>query len=119
MTQTSGDASQLYHELWISFAALLRAYAAAASLAIPGGALEIKDRNDGGLELCTASKSMKILFNSQSGSGRFTTSSAEGSTTASGSFTLTESGTVNLDDPASGTPLEMDAAAEALIARIL
>lgn len=118
MTQTAEEARQLHHELWISFTALLRAYAAAASLALPGGALEITDRN-GGLELCTALKSMRIDFDSQTGSGRFTTSSAETSTTASGSFTLNESGTVNLDEHASNSPLEMDAAAEAIIARIL
>lgn len=120
MTQSSGGAPQLYQELWISFAALLKAYAAAASLALPGGAMKIKDREGCGLELCTASKTLDITFDGQSGSGRFSVGPAVGTSIASSaSFHIDEHGRVKLDDSASTSPLEMDAAAEALIARIL
>lgn len=120
MTQTSGDTSQLYQELWTSFAALLRAYAAAVSLALPEGALEITDREDCGLQFCTASKVIHIAFNSQSGSGHWSIQPQNESTTASsGTFKIHESGTVSLDGIASGSQMEMDAAAETLTARIL
>jgi len=120
MTNPSGSAQQLYQELWISFTALLKAYAAATSLALPGNAISITDRKDSGLEISTALKALHIAFNSQSGTGAYTVSSAQQTQyTSSGSFQIDEHGRVKLDDPASTGPLEMDAAAEALIARIL
>lgn len=120
MTLTSGDAQQLYPQLWISFSALLKAYAAAASLALPGNAIRCTDRQDGGLELTTASKALHITFDCQSGSGQYSVCPAvETSIDASRPFHIDEHGRVKLDDSASTCPLEMDAAAEAIIARIL
>jgi hypothetical protein len=120
MTRTSGDAPQLYQELWISFAALLKSFAAAVSLALPGGAMKISDRDGCGLQFCTASKVLEIAFDSQSGSGQWSIKSLDGSTTASsGAFVIDRAGTVSLDGIASGSPMEMDAAAETLAARIL
>lgn len=120
MTQSSGGTRQLYQELWISFTALLKAYAAAASFALPGNATEVKDREDSGLEICTAAKALHFSFDCQSGSGQWSVSPAVGTSIApSGSFHIDEDGKVNLDDSASSSPLEMDAAAEVLIARIL
>ena len=120
MTNPSGSAQQLYQELWTSFTALLKAYAAATSLALPGNAISITDRESNGLAITTASKAIHIAFDCQSGTGAYTVSSAEQTQTASSvSFHIDEHGRVKLDDPASTGPLEMDAAAEALIARIL
>lgn len=120
MTSSSGDAQQLYQELWISFAALLKAYAAAVSLALPEGALNITDRETGGLEICTASKTLSISFDSLGGSGQWSvTSPKENITASSGAFKIHPAGNVSFDGSASEPPLEMDAAAEALTARIL
>ena len=120
MTISSGGARQLYQELWISFAALLKAYAAAASLATPGNAMRFTHREPCGLEICTASKTLHLAFDCQIGSGQWSVSPAVGTSIASsGAFTIDEHGRVKLDDAASTSPLEMDAAAEALIARIL
>lgn len=120
MTNPSGSAQQLYQELCISFTALLKAYAAATSLALPGNAISIKDRENGGLEITTASKALHVAFDSQSGSGHWSVSPAgKESIASSGSFHIDEHGRVKLDDAASTSPLEMDAAAEAIIARIL
>jgi hypothetical protein len=120
MTLTSGDAKQLYQQLWISFSALLKAYAAAASLALPGNAISCTDRQNGGLKITTASKTIILAFDCQSGSGQYSVSTAvETSIDASRSFHIDEHGRVKLDDAASTSPLEMDAAAEAIIARIL
>ena len=120
MTHPSGSAQQLYQELWTSFTALLKAYAAATSLALPGNAITITDRENYGLVMSTASKALHITFDGQSGSGSFSVSPAkQASIASSGSFLIDEHGRVKLDDPASTGPLEMDAAAEALIARIL
>jgi hypothetical protein len=120
MTNPSGSAQQLYQQLWISFSALLKAYAAATSLALPESAISTTDRESNGLAITTAAKALHITFNSQSGSGEYTVSSAEQTQTASSaSFQIDEHGRVKLDDHASTGPLEMDAAAEALIARIL
>ena len=120
MATPSGDARQLYHELWISFSALLKAYAAAAALAMPGNAIKITDRDSCGLELCTESKTLHITFDSQIGSGQWSVSPVVGTAIApSASFHIDEHGRVTLDDSASNSPLQMDAAAEALIARIL
>ncbi len=120
MTSPSGSAQQLYQQLWISFTALLKAYAAATSLALPGSAISTADRESGGLEIATAAKALHITFDCQSGSGHWSVSSAkEASIASSGTFLIDEHGGVKLDDPASTAPLEMDAAAEAIIARIL
>ncbi|MGC8549623.1 MAG: hypothetical protein ACP5M4_07975 [Acidobacteriaceae bacterium] len=120
MTNLSGSAQQLHQELWTSFTALLKAYAAATSLALPGNAISITDRASGGLEITTAAKALHIAFHSQSGYGVYSVSPAQQTQTASsGSFQIDEHGRIQLDDPASTGPLEMDAAAEALIARIL
>lgn len=120
MTNPSGSAQQLYQELWISFTALLKAYAAATSLALPGNAISITDRDNNGLEITTASKALHITFDCQSGSGNYSVSpAAKTSIASSGSFHINEHGRVKLDDAASTSPLEMDAAAEAIIARIL
>ena len=120
MAPTSGDAHPVYQELWISFASLLKAYAAAVSLALPEGALKITDREPGGLELCTASKTLSITFDSRGGSGQWSVTSPKEITTASsGAFTIHPAGNVSFDGNASNQPLEMDAAAEALTARIL
>lgn len=120
MTKTSGGASQLYQELWISFAALLRAYAGAVSLALPEDAVKITDREDGGLRIATASKVLDIAFNSQCGSGQWSVKPQDKSTTASsGVFAMDESGNISLDGIGSGSPMEMDVAAETLTAGIL
>ncbi len=116
----SGEAPQLYQELWISFASLLRAYAAAASMALPGGGIEIVDRESCGLKLLTASKAMTVDFDARSGTGRWSVEPLDNKTTArSGSFTMDESGRVNLDGNTSGMLVEMDEAAEVLTGRIL
>jgi hypothetical protein len=120
MTNPSGSAQQLYQELWISFSALLKAYAAATSLAMPEGAVKVTDRESGGLQINTASKALTISFDCRRGSGQWSVGPADkNSIASSGSFQIDEHGRVTLDDPASSNPLEMDAAAEALIARIL
>ena len=118
--QASGEAPQLYQELWISFVSLLRAYAAAASIGLPENGIRIVDRDGCGLKLCTASKTLVLDFDAQSGSGQWRSDSLDGKTAASaGYFAIDQNGRVSLNGNASGIFMEMDAAAEALTAKIL
>ena len=105
---------QVLYELWISFAALIRSYAAALAMAAPGSEFEVADRGACGLQIENASKKLDLELDKAGGSGCW--SLTEGARSDTGEFRMDEDGRVSLDG---NGPMEMDAAAEILTAKIL
>jgi hypothetical protein len=101
-------------ELWTSFAALVRSYAAALTMAAPE-ATQIAD--DSRLTIANGDKVLALTFDDASSTGQWTLSQKNVTAdTQNGSFRIAEDGRVSLNE---NSPKEMDEAAEVLTAKIM
>lgn len=97
-------------ELWISFSALLRSYAAGLWQSVPGATFA-EEATDTELALTLDRNRVEFRLDRSDGSGWWRRNGDEG-----GVFSFTEDGLVSLEGE---TPVEMDTAAELLTEKLL
>ncbi|HSY72346.1 MAG TPA: hypothetical protein VK798_08875 [Alloacidobacterium sp.] len=118
MSETVGD-EQVFKELWISFASLVRSYAAAHDLGRITGHALVDDGNDGRLTVREEKKLLVIEFDANKGSGQWATYEDEPGPErqlSSGEFRFGLDSLVTFSDRRGAVELEI--AAEAFTAKV-
>lgn len=110
---------RLYSELWISFVALIRSYAAAQDFARPAAIhTRVHEEGTGHLTVCSGSRTLEMGFDAATGSGSWAVYEGEAGrrTMERGNFEIGEDSRIAMSDSAGR--LELEVAAEAFSAKV-
>ena len=116
---TAPVADNLYRELWISFASLIRSYVAAHDIGRPTGRALVDEGEGGHLTLRSTSKILTLEFDSATGAGTWTVYEDDPGperVLEHGKFSMDEDSQVQFSDRRGKSELEV--AAEAFTAKV-